>query len=76
MSIEIECPSGLKGIVRGLTVGDGRLLTDRKLQRSGLLYDRIFSSCWVETIDPGIYKLSTSGELDWKKVLTGIEPMY
>ena len=67
MPIEIECPSGLKGKVRGLTGKDGRFLTDRKLTKSGRLTDAILESCWLETTDLSIYK----GELDWGKVLVG-----
>lgn len=68
MSITIECPSGLKGKVRGLKGKDGRFLTDRKLNKAGLLMDAILESCWLETVEPSVYK---TPDLDWSKVLVG-----
>ena len=71
MPIEIECPSGLKGKVRGLKGRDGRYLTDQSLQRKGTLVDHILSNCWLETTDPGIYKASPGGAMNWGQVLQG-----
>jgi len=73
--IDIECPTGLKGKVRGLEGIDGRFLTNRSLVRKGLLLDHILSNCWIETIDPGIYKASAGGALNWGQVLQG-DRMY
>lgn len=74
MAIEIECPSGLIGKVRGLTGRDGRYLTDRNLAKSGGLVDQILSSCWESTTDPGIYSqdaFDSDGNPKWGKILQG-----
>lgn len=68
--IEITCPSGLAGVVRGLKVSEERILADRKLAKSGLVVDRLLQACWVETTDPGIYDFGT-GAPDWSQVLQG-----
>lgn len=71
MSIEIECPSGLTGKIRGLTGKDGRYLTDPTLNRSGALPDHILANVWEETTNPGFYKLGENGKLSWGQVLVG-----
>lgn len=72
MSIDIvECPSGLKGKVRPLTGRDGKFLTDQKIMRQGAMIDCILGACWLETTDPGPYKLSAGGSIDWGEVVIG-----
>lgn len=66
---DIVCPSGLAGEVRGLTVKDGKYLTDRSVARSGMVADKILGSCWRSTSDPGVYPFD--GDVDWSKVLIG-----
>lgn len=74
MNLEVACPSGLTGKVRGLTGRDGRFLTDQNIARRGQLIDHILSSCWEETVDPGVYGESAirkDGSLNWGRVLQG-----
>lgn len=75
MSIEIECPSGLTGRIRGLEGKDGRYLTDPALNKSGMLPDHILAHVWEETTNPGIYKLGENGKLNWGQALVG-DRMY
>jgi hypothetical protein len=70
MSKLITCPSGLTGEIRGLTGRAFEVLGDRKLQRDGMLGDRILRECWLATSDPGPYEFK-DGKVDWAKVLTG-----
>ena len=65
----IECPSGLKGEIRHLTIKDGRWLTNKQLQRKGKIIDRILQECWISTSDNGIYKFN--GAPQWSDVLIG-----
>ena len=71
MNKTITCPSGLSGEIRGLTGKAFELLTDRKLQRSGLFVDKILDQCWVQTIDTGPYAFAEGAKPDWQKVLVG-----
>lgn len=71
MTIEVACPSGLIGKVRGLTGRDGKFLTDQALAKRGGLTDKILEACWVETVDPGVYQTKADGSLNWGKVLQG-----
>jgi hypothetical protein len=70
MSHVIECPSGLRGEIRGLKVKELDYLADRRLAKSGQQLDRILAGCWLETLDAGPYQLGDSG-LDWDQVLQG-----
>ena len=70
--MDIVCPSGLAGEIRGLTVKDGRYLTDRSVARSGLVLDRILQSCWLKTTEPGVYDIAEDEKkVDWQKILVG-----
>lgn len=71
MSIEIQCPSGLTGTIRGLKGKEAKHLSDRQAVKSGKFMDKILGSCWESTIDPGPYTLDKNGVLDWSKVLVG-----
>jgi len=66
----ITCPSGLTGRIRGMKVKEERVLTDRKLARTGGQVDELLAACWEETLDPGPYDLG-GRPLDWGKVLQG-----
>jgi len=66
----IPCPSGLSIEIRGLSIRDGRFLSDEDLKRDNLVEDRLLESCCTRVVDPGIYKLE-HGRLDWGKVLVG-----
>lgn len=66
--MEIVCPSGMRGRVRGMKVREEKILADRQLAKSGAQLDELLAACWEETIDPGPY---AGGRLDWSKVLQG-----
>lgn len=68
--MRIECPSGLTGEVRGLTVGDTNLFVDPRAARSGETLDTILKKNWIETVDPGPYTLDKDGRIFWPGVLT------
>ena len=67
----VVCPSGLAGTVRGLKGKEMKLLSDRQKARSGELFDELLGACWVETSDPGPYRLSDKGHPNWLDVLSG-----
>jgi hypothetical protein len=69
MAHEITCPSGLRGVIRGMKVKDEQLFTDRKLTKTGQVITRILESCWVQTDDPGPYDLQ-SGKMLWGSALS------
>lgn len=68
MSIEVTCPSGLRGVLRGMKVKDEQVWTDKKLVHSGRAITVLLSNCWEETLDPGPY--STDGKLDFSTMLS------
>jgi hypothetical protein len=69
MTMNIVCPSGLAGEIRGLKGKEGKLLSDRSSARAGATFEKLLAGCWVATTDPGIYELPDTGALDWSKVL-------
>jgi len=54
---EIECPSGLKGVVRKLKVSDLDVFADRNLMKRGgaALEAELASRIWQETVERGPY---------------------
>lgn len=54
--------------VRGMKVKEEKILTDRKLAKSGEQLDRLLSVCATELVDPGPYKFQ---QIDWGRVLQG-----
>mgnify|MGYP001820420783 CR=1 FL=1 len=70
MSDIITCPSGLSGRIRGMKVRGERVLSDRKLAKSGGHVDALLSACWEETLDHGPYDFGDQ-DIDWEKVLQG-----
>jgi hypothetical protein len=66
----ITCPSGLTGRIRGMKVREERILSDRKLAKSGGQVDKLLAACWEETLDPGPYDFGEA-DIDWGKVLQG-----
>jgi hypothetical protein len=67
--IQIICPSGLTGRIRGMKVREERILADRKLAKTGGQVEQILKACWEETLDPGPYEFDA--HVDWGKVLQG-----
>ena len=70
MSEIITCPSGLTGRIRGMKVREERVLSDRKLAKSGGQVDKLLGACWEETADAGPYDFNGK-DIDWAKVLQG-----
>lgn len=66
----ITCPSGMQGEIRGLTIKDGRYLTNERLMRDGDLFDWVLKNCWLHTTDAGPYAFKNGG-VDWDDVLDG-----
>jgi hypothetical protein len=52
-----------------MKVREERILSDRKLAKSGGQVEQILKACWEETIEPGPYDFGTA--TDWSKVLQG-----
>jgi len=61
MSIERTLPSGLVGTIRELGVKEENILSNPRHARSGRSLHQVFESCWVDTIDPGIYNFPPEG---------------
>lgn len=70
MDTEIECPSGMVGVIRPLKVRDEGLFSDAKLLRSGRLIPELVSRCWVSLKSPGPYGFP-DGKPNWEQVLQG-----
>jgi len=66
----ITCPTGLMGRIRGMKVREERILSDRKLAKSGGQVDELLAACWEETVDAGPYDFGDK-EIDWGQVLQG-----
>lgn len=71
MSVEIECPSGMRLQIRGLKGKEARLLSDRNAVRQGLVMDNLLTACTETVLDPGPYESRADGSVDWNKVLIG-----
>lgn len=73
--MDVTCPSGLAGRVRGFKVQEVAMLSDRQLTRSGDLLTKIYQNCWLETTDPGPYPFADSTGIlskpNWDLVLLG-----
>lgn len=67
---EITLPSGLRGEIREISVGEENDLSDPRLARNGRNVAKLFSSCWLNTIDPAIYQFA-DGALDPDQLLQG-----
>ncbi len=68
--MEILCPSGLRGVIRGMKVKELGDMSDVKLLRSGKIVDKLVSTCWTKTISSGPYT-SLSDTLPWETMLQG-----
>ena len=66
----ITCPTGLTGRIRGMKVREERILSDRKLAKSGGQVDELLAACWKETVDAGPYDFGEK-DIDWGQVLQG-----
>lgn len=68
--MEITCPSGLRGIIRGMKVRELGDMSDSKLIRSGKIIDKLVSTCWEKTTNSGPYA-HTTDNLPWESMLQG-----
>jgi hypothetical protein len=66
----VHCPTGLEGHVRGMKLREERVLSDRKLARTGSQLDELLAACWEATIEPGPYDFGDKA-IDWGPVLQG-----
>ena len=68
----MECPSGLTGTVRGLSVADANSIASatRKKDRIALAA-KILKACWLTTEDPGPYELPENAAPRWDMILQG-----
>lgn len=68
-TIEVHCPSGLRGTMRGMKTKDEELFADRNLVRNGKVISELLKACWQTTVDAGPYNMeSMGGSLYWPKV--------
>ncbi len=70
-TIDILCPSGMAGTVRGLRVTEANKIASATRRKRHEMIDGVMSDCWEKTADAGPYGFSTDGKPDWDKVLTG-----
>jgi len=70
-SIEVTCPSGLRGVVRKLTGKEAAILADRSLSRQGTLVDEILRRVWISTVEAEPYPFKVEQPIPWSKVLIG-----
>lgn len=73
---EVECPSGLRGLVRPLEVRDVNALASRKArkQKGSDNLGRLLAGVWLKTLDAGPYgEVVKVGEpiTDWMRMLLG-----
>lgn len=71
--MEITCPSGLRGVIRGMKMKEQGFLGDEKIIRGGRLISAIISSCWQKTLDSGPYQFGGQAPdlLPWDELLQG-----
>jgi hypothetical protein len=65
----VECPSGLKVMVREFLVKDEDLLADQKAIKRGIASTKLLSSITTSMEDPGPYDFED--KVDWSKTLLG-----
>jgi hypothetical protein len=74
---EVECPSGLKGLVKALTVGAVSALSKRQNRRKGDPLGQLLRDVWQKTLEAGIYAADGDtvkvgeGIQQWDKMLLG-----
>lgn len=69
--IEVKCPSGLTGIVRGLKGREIDLFANQQEMRKRRVGTKILQACWIETTQVGpAYAGMDPARIDWNKILT------
>ncbi len=69
--MEIKCPSGLAGEIRGMKGREAQAFVDPQLVRSYGSMDAMLSNCWLSTAANGPYKIESDGKVPWKIALLG-----
>ncbi len=70
MSAPITCPSGLSGVVRGLTAKEIEVLADKDLFKTGEYMDEFLRRCWQETTEAWVYPIDAARKSPlWGKAL-------
>lgn len=67
--MEIKCPSGFAGKVRGLTVHEAEMLADRKAARAGEVVSNILSAVWGGMTNAGPYEIADGNSIPWGSLL-------
>lgn len=70
-TIHVTLPTGLAGNIRGLTMREQRILSDKRLTANGGTTRALLDACWQSTTEPGPYALTSDGKPDWRKVYSG-----
>lgn len=65
--VEVVCPSGLAGSVRGLKGREIDLFVNKAEARKRKIGNKILSTCWLKTTSPGPYSFETTP--DFARVL-------
>lgn len=71
-NLTITCPSGLKGVVRGLTGRELNLFANQQETKRRKVTRQILNNCWVETVEvPKVYEgvIEPGGAINMDKVL-------
>lgn len=63
--MDITCPSGLAGTIRGMKGKEAQAFFDPKMQRTLGSLDALYANCWTATSSPGPYKIEDSGKPPW-----------
>lgn len=70
-TIQVECPSGMAGTVRGLRVAEANKIAAATRRKRHEMIDTIMSDCWEKTAKPGPYNISGEDKPNWDEVLQG-----
>ena len=66
--VEVVCPSGLTGMVRGWKTKEANILSNKKNIRNRTSLDKILANCWLSVTNPGPYECKDA-KLEWQQVL-------
>lgn len=69
--MEIKCPSGLAGVIRGMKGREAQAFVDPQLVRTHGSMDAMLSNCWTETSAIGPYAIKDGDKVPWNVALLG-----
>ena len=69
--MEIKCPSGLTGEIRGMKGREAQAFVDPVLVRTHGSVDAMLTNCWTKTTGNGPYKIEAGAAVPWKTALLG-----